>query len=58
MVPLAVEKNGESPATLLVVKKLVNLRIPLRAPLSAFDLMVESTVAGVKEESRVRRYAA
>ena len=34
---------------------LVNLRIPLRTFLSDCDLIVESTVAGVKEESRVRR---
>lgn len=38
-----------------VVETLKNLRILLRTFLSELDLMVESMVAGVKEESRVRR---
>ena len=43
--------------TLINVEQLMNLRIPLRTPVSDRDLMTESTPAGVNEESMERRYA-
>jgi len=43
--------------TLINVEPLMNPRIPLRTSLSDRDLMVESTAAGVNEESIVRRDA-
>ena len=55
LVPAAVERKSEYRVTLTAVEKLADLRTLLMAFLSEFDLIVESTVAGVKEESRVRR---
>ena len=55
VVPAAIEKNSSSHVTPIIVEELENLRMLLRTSLSDFDLIVESMVDGVKEESRVRR---
>ena len=55
MVPVAIEKNNGFNVTLINVELAMSLRIPLMMFLRECDLMVDATVAGVNEESRVRR---
>jgi hypothetical protein len=52
---MAIVKNDQSYVVLIALDKLIHLRMPLRTPWSDFELMVEETEEGVKEESRVRR---